>query len=644
MKKLFLPLFLTTIFISCNSSVEKKDKNMDNLKNSSENSINLDSKKLSISDYINIEGSNSGYILKNGDKLYLSRKKENASQLFLEKADKTSKQLTNHEDAVDNYYVSPQESKILYLISKGGSEQYDFYIYDFKTDKTEPLLVDEKIRFEEPIWLNDNEILFSSNEETKKDFYIYHLNLTTKEKTLLVKKDGYNIITDALSKNNFLFITFIGNTIIEPFHYQNGNFEKIKGADKKRKYIPIGFFMNATLMLTNENSDMDYLQLWDNGEKKDIFKDKWSVESAVIDRRRENAVFCTNNQGYSSCYHLKSTEIREFPDKNSENSGTNIYFEKTIKELPLKNSVIELKSISNGSVVYDMMNPDRIITPEAINLENYKTESFGYKFSNNIDVSQFVAPELRKVKSFDGVEIPYFLYLPKNMKGPFKTIVYFHGGPEAQFRPYFITTFQYYLQKGFAIVAPNVRGSSGYGSDFMDLDNYKLRMNSVKDGKAILDQLIEQKISIPNSFIAMGGSYGGFMVVASMAEYPKQYSCGVNTVGVVDFINFLENTASYRRELREIEYGPLTDKEFLKFISPTNMVDTIEGELYIFHGANDPRVPVSDAYILIDKMEKAGKTVFKHIFDDEGHGFRKKENRVIYYNKTADFLENCSKK
>ncbi len=639
MKKIFLSLFLSIIFIGCTSTVEKK-------RQSSEfNSIkNSERKGMSILDYINIEGSHSGYILKNGDKLYLSRKKENASQIFLENKDKASKQLTNHEDAVDSYHVSPEESKILYMMSKGGNEQYDFYIYNFKTDKTEALLVDETIRYEDPIWIDENEILFTSNEETKKDFYIYHLNLTTKEKTTLIKKEGYNIITDAYSKDNFLFVTVIGNNIIEPFHYRNGKFDKIKGADKKRKYLPIGFFMGGVLMQTNENSDMDYLEVWIDGDKKEIFKDKWEIESAIIDKNRKNAIFCTNSEGYSNCYHLKSTEIREFPDKKSDSSGTNIYYEKSIKELPLKNSVVELKVVSNGLIVYDMMNPDKITTPEAINLESYKIENFGYQFDNGVDVSKFVAPELRKVKSFDGVEIPYFLYLPKDKKGPFKTIVYFHGGPEGQFRPYFITTFQYYLKKGFAIVAPNVRGSSGYGSEFMDLDNYKLRMNSVKDSGAILDKLIAEGVSLPNNFIAMGGSYGGFMVVASMAMYPKYYSHGVNTVGVVDFVNFLENTASYRRELREVEYGPLSDKEFLKSISPTNMVDKIEGELYIFHGANDPRVPVSDAYILIDKMEKAGKKVYKHIFDDEGHGFRKKENRVIYYSKTAEFIEKCSNK
>ena len=206
-----------------------------------------------------------------------------------------------------------------------------------------------------------------------------------------------------------------------------------------------------------------------------------------------------------------------------------------------------------------------------------------------------------------------------------------------------MTQFQYYLSKGIAVVAPNVRGSSGYGKRYMDLDNYKLRMNAVRDGGAILEDLVKSGISKPKKFIASGGSYGGFMTVASMAQFADDYICGIDNVGVVDLINFLENTSNYRRHLREAEYGPLSDREFLASISPTNMAEKINGELFVFHGANDPRVPVSDAYILIDKLKKAGKKVQKHIFEDEGHGYRKKENRNIYFQKSAEFIESCAK-
>jgi len=611
MKKLLLLLILLSVITGCPSKKE-------NEKNEVTDTAPV---VKTIADYINIKGSYSGYIFKDGSRMYLASKK-NVVQVYLDSADgKNNFQLTNGEDAVGGYTVSPDESKFIYVSSKGGNEQYDFYLYTLKERSQTKLLVDEKIRYEDPRWINDNEILFTSNEVNGTDFYIYHLDLTTGKKTLLVEKKGYNSITDVKSKDDFLFYTFVGNNVSVPYRFKDGKHRKIRGASKKRSYTPVGYFMDKILMKTNENADMEYLELWKNGKKESFFKDKWEVESVVIDRdSRDRAVFCTNDDGYSNC---------------------RFYNKGKVEKMPLERSVISLVRIKNGKVIYRTMNPDQISSPEAIDLKTKKKITFGYRSSNGIDVTSFVSPELKKVKSFDGVEIPYFVYTPKNGKPPFKTIVYFHGGPSSQFRPYFITTFQYYLNQGYAILAPNVRGSWGYGQEFMDMDNYKLRMNSVKDGKAVTDQLVKDGISKPGNFIAMGGSYGGFMVVASMAQYPKDYMCGIDSVGVVDFVNFLENTKSYRRKLREVEYGPLTDKPFLRSISPTNMVDTIDGALFVVHGANDPRVPVTDAYILIDKMKKAGKKVEKLIFDDEGHGVRKMNNRIIYYSKSAEFIKEC---
>lgn len=578
-------------------------------------------KEKTIVDYINIEGSHSGYIFKDGRKLFVARK-ENAAQLYIESGcGKDVKQLTFQEDAIEGYVVSPEEKQILYIISKGGNEQYDFHVYNLETGKSEGLLVDDAVRFENPRWINENELMFTSNEVNSKDFHIYHLDISSKKKTLVVEKPGYNNLTDARSKDDFLFYTFLGNNKTVPYHFKNGRAKKIKGAKKERNFVPIAFFEDGILMKTNENSDMEYLEIWKDGEKKPLFKDIWGIESVVVDKDSEkHAAFCTNEEGYSSC--------RYYSDGKTE-------------RLPLNRSVVFLTRIKESRIIYNMMNPDKISSPAFIDMKNKESASFGYTFDNGVDVSVFVAPELKKVKSFDGLEIPYFIYTPKNGTPPFNTIVYFHGGPEGQSRPYFISTFQYYLKKGFAIVAPNVRGSSGYGQEFMDLDNYKLRMNSVRDGKAVTDELVRLGISKPGKFTAIGGSYGGFMVVASMAQFSDDYNCGINSVGVVDFVNFLENTAGYRRHLREVEYGPLTDKEFLRSVSPTNMVDTIKGELFVFHGTNDPRVPVSDAYILMEKMEKAGKKYQHHIFEDEGHGFKKRENRIIYNSKSADFIEKC---
>ncbi len=632
MKHLFI--FLLSLVLLFSPSCNKKHSPSVPEKSDAEsavhaNTANSQKKKTArphdITDYIGIEGSVNGRVLHGDRRLYLARAGE-SRQLFLEQQDGTKIQLTHHSNAVDDYSVSPDERYVAYLVSDGGNEQYDIYLLNMKTRTAYPLLADAKVRYDNPVWADNRTILYMSNEVTKRDFYLFSYDIKSGQKRLLVKKKGMNIPTDARSANDFLFITFKGNNITVPYRYLNGKVKKIKGATKKRSYIPIGYFGDGILMKTNEKHDLPYLELWKNGTKQPVYMhQRWGVTSAVIEKRnRHKAFFCVNNSGYSNCF----------------------LFEKgkgTPKLLPLSKGVILPTQLVARGAVYTLHRPNAVYRPVVFDFRGNKELPFGYVNTNGIAVSSFVEPQLHTVLSFDKTPIPYFLYLPKTGTKPYKTIVYFHGGPSSQFRPYFISSFQYFLSKGYAVVAPNVRGSSGYGQAFEDADNYKKRMHAVKDGFAVVQRLIATGISQPHSLIAMGGSYGGFMSVASMATYPSLYKCGIDTVGVVDFINFLSNTKSYRRKLREVEYGPLSDKKFLASISPVNMVDTIAGKLFIAHGANDPRVPVSDAYRLKQKMESAGKAVKTLIFDDEGHGFRKKENRLKYYKAVANFIENDCK-
>ncbi|MBR4490263.1 S9 family peptidase, partial [bacterium] len=368
------------------------------------------------------------------------------------------------------------------------------------------LLADDAVRYEDPTWINENEIIYSSNEANGKDFFIYHYDIAAKKRTLLVEKKGYNMIGDALSKDDFLFYTYESNFKTVPYHFHGGKAHRIKVSDENKRYFPVAFFEGGILMKTNEKSDMEYLEIIKENSKTTLFEDKWGVESVAVDRiSRDEAVFCTNEEGYSRCFHYKKGKI---------------------EPLDFGRSLVGLNSLKNGKLVLKVSSEGGIPQPQVFDLTAKTTLKFGYFNANGIDVTLFAAPVLRKVKSFDGEEIPYFIYLPKTGKAPYPTIVYFHGGPEGQFRPGFTTQFQYYLSKGIAIVAPNVRGSSGYGRRYMDLDNYKLRMNSVKDGGAILEDLVKSGLSKPNRFIASGGSYGGFMTVASMAQFAVTTSAG----------------------------------------------------------------------------------------------------------------------
>ncbi len=609
-KKILFVFFIFLFLISCS-----KTKNHQKPK--------IVKKKVSeIVKYLNITGSGQGFALKNGDFLFLSREKGDVSQLFRQKNGEIKK-LTHFKESIRSYEVSPDESKLLFLTSKGGNEQFDIWLLNLDTNKVSAVLKDSSIRFDNPKWIDNNSFAFISNEFSKKDFFIYKFDLKTAKKSLLVDKKGYNFISFA-NKEVFLFTKYKGNhiSVAYSFNFKTKKIRKIKGLKKNRYYEPISVFKKkGILMLTNEESDNNYLAFFKKGKKAIVFKDNFSVESVIADNKAKKIVFCINKEGFSDCF-------LNFKEKNIP--------------LNLGKGKITLSMVRGNFLVFTLNSPNKIIQPALFYLKTNKIVNFfGYTNSNGIDVKNFVMPKLIKVKSFDNLEIPAFLYLPKNKKPPFKAIVYFHGGPASQFRPYFIRSFQYFLKEGFLIVAPNVRGSSGYGLKFMNADNYKKRMDSVKDGGAVLNYLKQKGLVKSGNFVAMGGSYGGFMVVSAMEQYPKEYKCGIDSVGVVDFVNFLKNTKAYRRKLREVEYGPLSDLEFLKQISPANHTEKIEGKLLIAHGENDPRVPVSDAYILFKNMKKNKKDVEILTFPDEGHGFRKKKNIEKYYQKIDSFLKEC---
>ncbi len=241
----------------------------------------------------------------------------------------------------------------------------------------------------------------------------------------------------------------------------------------------------------------------------------------------------------------------------------------------------------------------------------------------------------------DRRQIPAFIYRPEG-PGPHPVVVQIHGGPEAQARPGFSSVAQFWARElGFAVVVPNVRGSTGYGRSFHRLDNGVLREDSVRDIGALLDWIGTQEDLDAERVAVFGGSYGGYMVLASLIHFGDQLRAGVNVVGISNFVTFLENTQDYRRDLRRAEYGDERDpkmRAFLERISPLTHVARITDPLLVVQGANDPRVPRSEAEQIVSALREGGHEVGYLLALDEGHGFRKRSNRDAYLEITADFL------
>jgi dipeptidyl aminopeptidase/acylaminoacyl peptidase len=227
--------------------------------------------------------------------------------------------------------------------------------------------------------------------------------------------------------------------------------------------------------------------------------------------------------------------------------------------------------------------------------------------------------------------------------GKVPVLVVIHGGPEAQFRPNFNAFIQYMVQElKIAVVAPNVRGSTGYGKYYVELDNGFRRMDSVRDIGATLDWIATQPTFEPRRVAVYGGSYGGFMSYASMIEYNNRLIAGVSIVGISNFVTFLNNTSGYRRDLRRVEYGDERDakmREFLQRISPLTNVGRIKRPMLIIQGANDPRVPATEASQMLKAIRSNGAEAWYMLAKDEGHGFQKKSNRDAQNAAIAAFLK-----
>lgn len=258
-----------------------------------------------------------------------------------------------------------------------------------------------------------------------------------------------------------------------------------------------------------------------------------------------------------------------------------------------------------------------------------------------LDVSRFQPPELVHFASFDGLEIPAFIHRPQG-PGPHPVIISIHGGPEAQARPGFNSGLLYWVHElGAAVAVPNVRGSTGYGNTFVNLDNVFLRENAVRDIGALLDWIAEQPDLDERRVVVYGGSYGGYMVLASLVHYSDRLAGGINIVGISNFVTFLENTAGYRQDLRRVEYGDERIPEvraFLERISPANNAHRIRAPLFIIQGANDPRVPASEAEQILAAVRKAGGNPWYLLALDEGHGFSRLSNRNVQREAETLFL------
>lgn len=518
----------------------------------------------------------------------------------------------------------------------GGNEQYQIYRAD--PGQMPVLLTDGKSRHGGYAFLSDGRMVFTSNARNGKDMDLWlsdgksfasaklltetsgtwnPLDVSPDDQTLVVQQ----FISIAEQRLHLVDLATGRSTPLtaEGAAYRDALFD----ASGKR------LFVTTDRPLPNSSGEFVELHVLDLNTKESRSLTStipWNVEAIALSHDGRTLAATINEEGYSTLRLFDTKTLRELPrPKIPEGLVGSL---RAARKAPVFAFGFGGPTVNGDAYTFD--------------LESKKVTRWTRSELGGLDEAGFVAPTLIRYPSFDGKSVPSFVFKPRG-KGPFPVVISIHGGPEAQARPSFNPLVQYLTtQSNIAVLVPNVRGSDGYGKTWLSLDNGRLREDSVKDIGALLDWVATQPDLDKSRVAVIGGSYGGYMVLASLIHFADRLVAGVDVVGISNFVTFLENTAAYRRDLRRVEYGDESDpamREFLLSISPTTHATRIKSALFVAHGANDPRVPLSEAEQIVDVVRKNGQDVWKMVAMNEGHGFAKRENRDAYLSLAVLFLQ-----
>ncbi len=541
-------------------------------------------------------------------------------------------QVSFDTNGVEAAWWSPVYADLLIVAAAvGGNERSQLYQVNPYGGEWVRLTDDDNAIYRFGCWAADGaRFAYASNTRNRVDFDIYEYDVTAMRPTLLYQGSGTNSAVSYSPDNRYLLIERM-------YSASNGDillFDRESGATRPLTEHTGNVIFTSPLwdaegegfyLLTDRDREFSGLAYWplDSADFRWVATPDWDVEQLALSRDGAYLAWTVNENG-SSVMHIRNL-------RRGTDSPPSRFPRGVMKDLRFTND--------GSKLFYTYGSGDRQFDVWVYETYADKLHQATFSATGGIPRTSFISPALIEYPTFDGRKIPAFWYKPLGVKGKMPVVVAIHGGPEAQARPDMSGLFQYFLSRGFAILEPNIRGSSGYGKSYMDLDNVEKRPDAIKDIEAAADWLTTQPDIDAKKLAIFGGSYGGYAVFAALANYPKTWAAGVSIVGIANFVTFLENTGGYRRALREAEYGRLaTDRELLESISPLNSADKIRAPLFIIQGANDPRVPKSEAEQMVEAIHANGGIVEYLLFEDEGHGLTKTKNRIAAYSAVAEFL------
>ena len=548
-------------------------------------------------------------------------------------------QRTFYDERITFATWSPERPELAFGMDEGGNEREQLFTLDAETGEITNRTQHPDAKHWWGGWSHDGDrFAFASNRRNEAvfDVYVQGREEIGNDAEVVHEGDGWITVGGWSPDDSRLLVTEAFSNFDQDVYVldlDSGDLRHLTPHEGNVRYGSVNWGPESEHLYLTTDLDSDTLSLArmdaETGEVTTMVEGgEWNVDGVAVDEDSRRVIYSRNVDGYTE---LTIGELTA-PDRIDEFGSP---------DLP--------RSVAGGVsfgpegdrfalTVTSSVDTTNVYVVDAMSGE---AERWTRASTAGIPRDSFVEPELVHYPTFDDRQIPAFFTLPEDSgDGDTPVIVDIHGGPESQRRPSFSATKQYFVANGFAVFEPNVRGSAGYGKAYSHLDDKRNRMDSVADVEAAVEWLRDHPAVDPDRIVAMGGSYGGFMVLAALTEYPNLWAAGVDIVGIANFVTFLENTGEWRRELREAEYGSLDDdREFLESISPSNNIEKIRAPLFVLHGENDPRVPVGEAHQIVEKAREQGVPVRELVFDDEGHGFSKLENRVAAYGQIVEFLE-----
>jgi dipeptidyl aminopeptidase/acylaminoacyl peptidase len=530
----------------------------------------------------------------------------------------------------------PNDNRILYSSDKGGNEIDHIYVRQEDGTVRDLTPVDTaKTQFYG--WSHDDKSFFYGfNQRDKRFMDVYEMDIATFTPTMIYQNDKALDWGDISNDKRYIAFsksTTTNNSDIHLYDRETQELKHLTPHEGDVQYSPATFSVDSKSLycLTDEGSEFQYVKRYDiaAGQSEKVEATNWDIWYTYFSRNGKYRVVGINNDAKTEIkiYDTATNQLVELPKlPNAEITSVNISRSENLMAFYLNGS-----RAPNNLYVYDFATKKYTQLTNTMNPE--------------IDQSDLVEAQVVRYKSFDGVEIPSVYYKPQHIKPGEKApaLVWVHGGPGGQSRVGYSPLIQYLVNHGYAVIAVNNRGSSGYGKTFFKMDDLKHGEEDLSDcveAKKFLaatGYIDEKKIGI------IGGSYGGYMVLAALAFRPEEFAVGVDIFGVANWVRTLKSVPPWWESFREALYkemgNPATDEEYLRRISPLFHPDKITKPLIVLQGANDPRVLKVESDEIVEAVKKNGVPVEYIVFDDEGHGFVKKENEIEGYKAILDFLD-----